>query len=89
MGINYTLAEELILTLRSGYFIQDREESDGEEGVLLDGVLSKTWTFRRGSINAVGSAATNTPISVRKTWVLIGITRGSKSRIWPFPAINR
>ncbi|HPA15598.1 MAG TPA: outer membrane beta-barrel protein [Desulfobacterales bacterium] len=55
-GINYTLAEELILTLRAGYFIQDREESDGEEGVLLDGVLSKTWTFRRGSINAVGSS---------------------------------
>ena len=56
IGMNYTMAEELALSLRAGYFIQDLEESEDEDGIVIDGLLDKTWTFRRGSIYLAGSS---------------------------------
>lgn len=56
IGISYTIAENTFLSLNAGYFIQDRENSDDESGLSLNGNLGKTWEFKRGSINATGSS---------------------------------
>ncbi len=55
VGIDYVFSEDAHLSLSLGYFIQDREVSEDETGLSINGVLGKTWTFRRGSINLTGS----------------------------------
>jgi len=56
IGISYIIAEDTFISMNVGYFIQDRENSDDESGLTLNGSLGKTWEFKRGSINATGSS---------------------------------
>jgi hypothetical protein len=52
-GFNYTISNDVFFSLGIGYSILDREESDDESVMSANGSLAKT--FRRGSINIVGS----------------------------------
>ena len=56
VGFTYTWGEDALLTVGVGYFYQDRETGDDESGVTIDGDISKTWRFRRSSINLTGSS---------------------------------
>ena len=42
--------------MNTGYFIQDREKNDNESGLIINGNLGKTWSFKRGSVNIKGSS---------------------------------
>ena len=52
-GFNYTISNDIFFSLGIGYSILDREESDNDSVMSANGSLTKT--FRRGSINIVGS----------------------------------
>ena len=54
IGINYAISDDTRLNIGIGYFIQDRENSDGDSGLSLTGDLGKTWDFKRGSIDLTG-----------------------------------
>ncbi|MDL1968852.1 MAG: outer membrane beta-barrel protein [Deltaproteobacteria bacterium] len=56
IGMNYIIAEDTLFSLNAGYFIQDREKSDDESGLTIDGNLGKTWRFKRGSVNITGAS---------------------------------
>ncbi len=56
IGINYVMSQNTTLNIGVGYFIQDREESEDEAGVSMDGNLGKTWRFRHGDLNITGSS---------------------------------
>ncbi|MCJ7615077.1 MAG: outer membrane beta-barrel protein, partial [Desulfobacterales bacterium] len=56
IGVSYIIAEDTFISMNIGYFVQDRENSDDESGLSLNGSLGKTWEFKRGSINATGSS---------------------------------
>lgn len=56
IGIAYIIDEDTHLSLSVGYFYQDREESENESGISINGDLGKSWTFKRGSINITGSS---------------------------------
>ena len=56
VGVGYTLGEDLTLAVNVGYFVQDRQQSDDETGLSIDGNIGKTWQFRRGSIDLSGSS---------------------------------
>jgi len=55
IGINYAISDDAHLNIGVGYFIQDREESDGDSGLSLTGDIGKAWDFRRGSIGLTGA----------------------------------
>ncbi|MBL0732757.1 MAG: outer membrane beta-barrel protein [Desulfosarcina sp.] len=54
IGINYAISDDTRLNIGIGYFIQNRENSDGDSGLSLTGDLGKTWDFKRGSIDLTG-----------------------------------
>ncbi len=58
-GINYTIADDTHLSLGVGYFIRDKENSDNDSGISIDGRLGKTWEFRRGLFDITGSMGYN------------------------------
>ena len=55
-GVRWRISEDADFTLDVGYFVRDREESDDDAGLTVDGDLGKTWRFRRGSIGINGSS---------------------------------
>ena len=56
IGINYIIDEDTSISLNLGYFVQDREKSDNESGLTVNGNIGKTWSFKRGSVNITGSS---------------------------------
>jgi hypothetical protein len=55
IGINYVISDDAHINIGVGYFMQDREESDGDSGLSLSGDIGKAWDFRRGSIGITGA----------------------------------
>jgi opacity protein-like surface antigen len=50
-GFTYVVEEGLNLRLGAGYFYQDVDNDDDEEGPFGNGQIDKTWTSKRGFIN--------------------------------------
>jgi len=53
-GFNYTISDDTSFSLEMGYSFLNRDEEDDESFISAIGNLTKT--FRRGSINIIGSA---------------------------------
>jgi hypothetical protein len=53
-GFTYDITEELYLRLGLGYYWRDFKNDKNQEDAFLDGEISKTWNFQRGSINLIG-----------------------------------
>lgn len=49
-GINYVVEEGLNLRLGGGYFYQQVDGDDDNQGFFSNSQIDKTWTYRRGSI---------------------------------------
>jgi hypothetical protein len=50
-GINYVVEEGLNLRLGLGYFIQQIDGDDDNQGFFSNSQIDKTWMYRRGSIS--------------------------------------
>jgi hypothetical protein len=50
-GFTYLVEEGLNLRLGAGYFYQDVDNDEDEQGIFGNGQIDKTWTSRRGFIN--------------------------------------
>jgi hypothetical protein len=55
-GLQYNIAEDLYLALGLGYFYQDFDEGDKEDGLYGSGELRKSWKYRRGAVTVLGAA---------------------------------
>lgn len=55
VGIDYTITDDTNLSLGVGYYIRDKEKSDDDSGLTIEGNLGKTWEFRRGLFDIDGS----------------------------------
>jgi hypothetical protein len=53
-GFTYNFSEDMYLRLGLGYYWQVIENEEDEENPFLNGEISKTWNFQRGSINLTG-----------------------------------
>ena len=56
IGIDYTIDQDTHLSFSVGYFYQNREKSENESGLSINGNLGKSWTFKRGFIKVTGSS---------------------------------
>ena len=53
-GFTYDITEDMYLRLGLGYYWQDIENEKNNNDPFLNGEISKTWDFKRGSINLTG-----------------------------------
>jgi hypothetical protein len=53
-GFTYNFPEDMYLRLGLGYYKQVIENDENQENPFLNGEISKTWNFQRGSINLTG-----------------------------------
>jgi hypothetical protein len=53
-GFTYVLEKDLNLRLGGGYFYQDVDDDDNEQGFFTNSQIDKTWRYRRGFINLTG-----------------------------------
>jgi len=53
-GFTYDFAEDMYLRLGLGYYWQDFKDDNNQEDPFINGEVSKTWNFQRGSINLIG-----------------------------------
>lgn len=53
-GFTYTVTEDFYMRLGLGYYWQDFKDDKNQENPFLNGEISKTWNFQRGSINLTG-----------------------------------
>jgi hypothetical protein len=53
-GFTYVVEKGLNLRLGAGYFYQDVDNGDDEQGLFGNSQIDKTWSYRRGSINLTG-----------------------------------
>ena len=56
IGMSYTIDEGTSLSLDVGYYYRDREKSESNSGITVNGNIGKTWRLKRGSINLTGSS---------------------------------
>jgi hypothetical protein len=50
-GFSYMVEKGLNLRLGAGYFYQDVDNDDNEQGLFGNGQIDKTWPFRRGLVS--------------------------------------
>jgi hypothetical protein len=50
-GFSYMVEKGLNLRLGAGYFYQDVDNDDNEQGIFGNGQIDKTWLFRRGLVS--------------------------------------
>ena len=55
-GILYLVEKGLSLRLGGGYYYQDLDNDDDNDGLYVNGEVDKKWNFRRGFINLNGSS---------------------------------
>lgn len=55
-GFNYSISEDTFLSLGLGYYYQDIENETNKKDPFVNGEISKTWSFQKGSINLAGLA---------------------------------
>ena len=53
-GFSYDISEDMYLRLGLGYYWQEFKNDKNQEDPFLNGEISKTWNFQRGSINLIG-----------------------------------
>jgi hypothetical protein len=53
-GFTYSIAEDMYLRLGLGYYWQEFKNDKNQEDPFINGEISKTWDFKRGSINLTG-----------------------------------
>jgi opacity protein-like surface antigen len=53
-GFYYDFTEDMYLRLGLGYYWQDFKDENNQEDPFINGEISKTWNFQRGSINLIG-----------------------------------
>jgi len=53
-GFTYDITEDMYLRLGLGYYWQDFKNDRNQEDPFINGEISKTWNFQRGSINLTG-----------------------------------
>jgi hypothetical protein len=53
-GFTYDITEDMYLRLGLGYYWQDFKNDKNQEDPFINGEISKTWNFQRGSINLIG-----------------------------------
>ena len=53
-GFTYDITKDMYLRLGLGYYWQDFKNDNNQEDSFLNGEISKTWNFQRGSINLTG-----------------------------------
>ena len=53
-GFTYDFSEDMFLRLGLGYYWQDFKDDRTQEDPFINGEVSKTWDFQRGSINLTG-----------------------------------
>ena len=53
-GFTYDITEDMYLRLGGGYYWQDFKNDKNQEDPFINGEISKTWNFQRGSINLIG-----------------------------------
>jgi opacity protein-like surface antigen len=51
VGASYQFDKDTRLTAGAGYYIQDRDSEDDDEGMILNIEAFKNWPFRRGNIS--------------------------------------
>jgi hypothetical protein len=55
-GFEYNIDENTFLSLGLGYYYQDIDNEKDQQNPFLNGQLSKTWNYQRGSVNLTGLA---------------------------------
>jgi hypothetical protein len=55
VGLEYNFDRYFRVTLGLGYFYQDIDNDDNEDGLFGSGEIRKTWDFRRGEIRLTGT----------------------------------
>ncbi len=53
VGVSYQPSQDALIDIGVGYFVQNRDNADNQNGFTLDATVSKTWTYRRGSVNLI------------------------------------
>jgi hypothetical protein len=53
-GFTYDISEDMYLRLGLGYYWQELKNDKNQENPFINGEISKTWDFKRGSINLTG-----------------------------------
>jgi hypothetical protein len=56
VGFQYSMIKDLNLVLGLGYFYQDFDGGDSENGLYGSGEIQKSWKYRKGSVNLSGAA---------------------------------
>jgi len=55
-GLRYDITEDAFFSLGAGYYWQVIENEPDQENPFINGTISKTWNYQRGSINLTGLA---------------------------------
>lgn len=55
-GFQYSVSRDLQLAFGLGYFHQNFDEKDNEDGVFGSGNIRKAWNYKKGAITLVGAA---------------------------------
>lgn len=55
-GFQYNFTKDLYLDFGLGYFYQNFDENDYEEGLYCEGNLRKSWNYKKGAISLIGAA---------------------------------
>jgi hypothetical protein len=55
-GFQYLVDQGLRLRLGAGYFYQELDNDDNNDGIFINGEVDKRWNYRRGSINLNGTS---------------------------------
>jgi hypothetical protein len=53
-GFLYMIEKDLIFRLGLGYYYQDIDDDDNEDGLFINSEINKAWNFRRGVIRLIG-----------------------------------
>jgi len=56
VGISYQFAREGAMSVGVGYYIRESQDSDRDEGFVLNADIDKTWSTRRSSFTLLGSS---------------------------------
>jgi hypothetical protein len=53
VGVSLRPSKHALIDIGVGYFIQHKDNTDNQEGFTLDATVSKSWAYRRGSVDLV------------------------------------
>ena len=56
LGMRYSFADDGIFAVNAGYFVQDIDNEENEDGVTVDGNIGKSWRFKQGMFSLTGTS---------------------------------